>query len=87
MTPEHLYEQAKAHMAQGQPIMAIADLTRAIALNEDYAEAYRLRGQLLLEMGDVANAKKDAACYMAKTQTNVNGTFSAEGKNKKCGKK
>ena len=40
---------------------AIAMLTKAIAIEENYGDAYLLRGQILLGMGDTAGADSDAA--------------------------
>ena len=46
-------------MGQNDLINAIAMLTKAIVLRADYAEAYLLRGQTLLRMGDKAGARED----------------------------
>ena len=51
---------AQAYQGQGNMVGAIAMLTKAISLQEDYAEAYLLRAQLLLAMGDTAGAEGDA---------------------------
>ena len=51
---------AQAYQGQGNTVGAIAMLTKAIALQQDYAEAYLLRSQLLLQMGDVNGADADA---------------------------
>ena len=50
---------AKACLGQNDLINAIAMLTKAIVLRADYAEAYLLRGQTLLRMGDKAGARED----------------------------
>jgi tetratricopeptide (TPR) repeat protein len=50
----------QALSGQGNPVGAIAMLTKAIALRDDYADAYLLRGQTLLSMGDVNSASQDA---------------------------
>ena len=52
---------AQAQQGQGNPVGAIAMLTKAIALDENYADAYLLRGQMLLGMGDTAGADSDVA--------------------------
>ena len=60
------YLSAQAQLGQrgeaGQVnvVSAIAMLTKAIALEPDYADAYLLRGQTLLAAGDTASADADA---------------------------
>lgn len=54
------YFMARACIGQGNLINAVAQLTAAIALHEDYGDAYLLRGQTLLKMGDVKGAGDDA---------------------------
>jgi len=54
------YLTAQAMMGQNDSVGAIAMLTKAIALQEDYADAYLLRSQTLLRMGDTATADQDA---------------------------
>lgn len=54
------YQYAQACIGQDDMINAIAMLTKAILLKPDYAEAYLLRGQTLLKMGDVNGADEDA---------------------------
>ena len=54
------YMMAQAQIGQGNDISAIAMLTKAIALDEHYGDAYLLRGQTLLRMGDVKGADADA---------------------------
>lgn len=55
---------AQAYMGQRNVVGAIAMLTKAIALKADYADAYLLRGQTLLQMGDLAGADADADWLM-----------------------
>ena len=55
-----LFAYARACDGQGNPIQAIALLTKAIALKDDFADARLLRGSLLLKMGDAAGAAEDA---------------------------
>ena len=55
------YLNAQAQQGQGNMVSAIAMLTKAIALDENYGDAYLLRGQMLLSMGDADGADKDAA--------------------------
>ncbi len=49
----------KAKRATGDTFGALADLTRAIALKEDYTEAYLLRAEVLLMMGQKDDALAD----------------------------
>lgn len=55
------YLSAQAQQAQHNPVAAIAMLTKAVSLKSDFAEAYLLRGQILLEMGDAKSADDDVA--------------------------
>lgn len=52
---------AQAYLGQSNGVGAVAMLTKATTLQEDYAEAYLLRGQTLLRMGDTTGAAADAA--------------------------
>ena len=60
------YLYARACIGQGDVVNAIAMLTKAIALKEDYDDAYLLRGETLLEMGDVEGADEDARYLLEK---------------------
>lgn len=51
---------AKAWQGEGNPLQAVAELTLALSLREDYAEALLLRGTLLAEMGQLQEAAADA---------------------------
>ncbi len=51
---------AQASQGQGDDANTVAMLTRAIALQPDYAEAYLLRGQTLLATGQLDEAQADA---------------------------
>ena len=57
-TAHFLY--ARACLGRNDLVGTIARLTRCIALNESFGDAYLLRGQTLLQMGDVAGAEADA---------------------------
>ena len=57
--PHVLLLYAKACIGQGNPINAIAMLTKAIALDPDFGDAYLLRSQTLLNMGDRKSARED----------------------------
>lgn len=49
----------------GDDVNAIAMLTKAITLREDYPEAYLFRGQTLMELHDLDSADEDAAWLLA----------------------
>ena len=51
---------ARACIGRGDLVNAVAMLTRAITLREDNGDARLLRGEMLLEMGDVESADEDA---------------------------
>ena len=53
------YLYARGCAGQGDDVNAIAMLTKALTLKDDYAEAYLMRGETLLRMGDVAGADDD----------------------------
>lgn len=57
---EALFLYAKACRGQGDATNAVAMLTKAIGLSEDFDVARLLRGSVLLENGDVADAALDA---------------------------
>src|SRR5574344_64900 len=58
--PQICYLHARAYIGQKNEIGAIAMLTRTIALKDDFAEAYQLRGETLLKMNDAKGADEDA---------------------------
>lgn len=53
------YQQAKAKRTTGDLFGAIADLTRAVDLKDDFAPAYQLRAEILLGMKQGAEALAD----------------------------
>ena len=53
------YLQAMAHHATGNMIATIAALTQAVSRKEDFAEAYLMRGKVLLEMQQTGEAQAD----------------------------
>lgn len=61
---------AQARRGRGDQIGALAMLTRAITLDESYGDAYLLRGELLLEMGDAVSADKDALWLLERIPDN-----------------
>ena len=58
---EALFLYAKACIGTDDITNAVAMLTKAIALNEEYAEAYLLRGEVYLSDGNLDDADNDAA--------------------------
>lgn len=68
--PEVMFLYAQACIGQGDEVNAIAMLTKAIALNKDFGDAYLLRGETLLKMGDANSAKEDSDYLMAHVQDN-----------------
>lgn len=59
------YLYAQACIGQDDAVNAIAMLTKAITLQADMADAYLLRGQTLLKMGDTAGAADDSDHLLA----------------------
>ena len=64
------YLLAQSYVGQGNPILAIAMLTKAIAINEAFLGANLLRGETLLKMGDLAGAEADVKLLMEKVPDN-----------------
>lgn len=64
------YLYARASKGQGDVVNTIAMLTRAITLDDKYGDAYLLRGETLLAMGDVQGAESDTQWLMDNTQDN-----------------
>lgn len=62
------FYNAQARQGQQDMVGAIAMLTKAIALRDDYADAYLLRGQTLLKMGDTESADDDAEWLLQHTE-------------------
>ena len=58
--PMVLFNYARACNGQGNAISAIALLTKAITRKDDFGAARLLRGELLMNMGDVKGASEDA---------------------------
>jgi len=69
-TPVVSYLYARASKGQGDLVNTVAMLTRAIALDSKYGDAYLLRGETLLAMGDVQGADDDAQWLLENTQAN-----------------
>lgn len=60
-TAEVMYLYARACLGQEDTTNAVAMLTKAISLKDDYGDAYLLRGETLLKNGDTDGAAEDAA--------------------------
>lgn len=63
--PAAYYLLAKAHQGLQEDIMAIAQLTKAINLKEDYMEALLMRADVLLQMQQHEEAQKDIDAVLA----------------------
>ena len=59
--PELMYLYAQACIGLNDSSNAVAMLTKAISLREDYGDAYLLRGETLLADGNLEDASEDAA--------------------------
>lgn len=57
--PLSFYLTAKAAIGMKDDITAIAMLTKAIVLKEDYTEAYQLRAEVLWKMKQAKDAAED----------------------------
>lgn len=53
------YQMARAKKEKSDLLGAIADLTRSVSLKEDFVEAYQLRAEVLLLMGQLSEALDD----------------------------
>lgn len=67
---EIMYLHAKACIGNGNNEKAVELLTRALDINKEYGEAYLLRGETLLENGNIEDAGKDAAWLLEHTLEN-----------------
>jgi tetratricopeptide (TPR) repeat protein len=65
-----LYLYARASIGQEDMVNAVAMLTKAISLKEGFGDAYLLRGETLLKMGDVAGADEDTEYLLKHTEDN-----------------
>jgi tetratricopeptide (TPR) repeat protein len=68
--PEVLGLYARACIGQGDQVNAVAMLTKAISLKEDYLDAYLLRGDTLLKMGELKGAGEDADYLLQQVKDN-----------------
>lgn len=67
---ETTFLYARACIGHGDTTNAVAMLTKAISLKDDYAEAYLLRGETLLAAGETEEADADALWLLEHTQDN-----------------
>lgn len=67
---EVMYLYARACIGQEDVTNAVAMLTKAISLKEDYGDAYLLRGETLLKNGETDEADEDATWLLEHTQDN-----------------
>lgn len=61
---------SRAYRGLGDYVNALAMVNKAISLDDDYIDAYELRGEILLQMGDVNNADSDADWLLKHTDNN-----------------
>ena len=59
--PDTYYNHGLANSKKGELELAIADYTKAIELNSNFAEAYYNRGGTWLRLGEREKAKSDLA--------------------------
>lgn len=81
-SPQAHYLLAQAYIGQGNPIVAIAMLTKAVALDDKFLAAYLLRGDTLFKMGDLQGAKADARAVLELAPNEVagvSGNYTARG--------
>lgn len=67
---EATFLYARACIGHSDTTNAVAMLTKAISLKDDYAEAYLLRGETLLAAGETEEADADALWLLEHTQDN-----------------
>ena len=64
------YMMGQAFMGQGNGVSCVAQLTMAVALNEQLGDARLLRAQILLKMGEMKGAREDMDWLLAHTEDN-----------------
>lgn len=65
---ELVYLYGRAALGQQDKVNAVAMFTKAIMLDEQLADAYLKRGEVLLEMGDLDGANEDADWLMERVE-------------------
>ena len=68
--PEVSFLYARACLGHGEEVNAVAMLTKTIAIKPDFLDAYLLRGQTFLKMGDTKGAAEDADYLVEKAPDN-----------------
>lgn len=66
--PEVMFLYARASLGQDDDTNAVAMLTKAIMLDENYGDAYLLRAETLLSTGDIEGADEDCMFLLEKTE-------------------
>ena len=75
-------EDIKSMIAGGNLVVALALLTERLAKGPDNVEALKMRGELLLRMGDKNGAQEDAKRLMEiapEMAADITGDYSAKG--------
>ena len=75
-------EEIKAMIASGNLVVALALLTEILTKEPENVEALKMRGELLLKMGDKQGAQEDARRLMEiapEMASDINGDFTAKG--------
>ena len=75
-------EELTAMIASGNLVVALALLTERLTKEPENVEALKMRGELLLKMGDKQGAQEDARRLMEiapEMASDINGDFTAKG--------
>ena len=75
-------EEIKAMIASGNLVVALALLTERLTKEPENVEALKMRGELLLNMGDKQGAQEDARRLMEiapDMAAEISGDFTAKG--------
>ena len=75
-------EEIKAMIASGNLVVALALLTERLTKEPENVEALKMRGELLLNMGDKQGAQEAARRLMEiapEMASDINGDFTAKG--------
>ena len=75
-------EEIKAMIASGNLVVALALLTERLTKEPENVEALKMRGEMLLKMGDKQGAQEDARRLMEiapEMASDINGDFTAKG--------
>ena len=75
-------EEIKTMIASGNLVVALALLTERLTKEPENVEALKMRGELLLKMGDKQGAQEDARRLMEiapEMASDITGDFTAKG--------